>query len=109
MFLEHLLLLVKVLSLTPFCKLALKLPCFYCTHVTQVAAFRDLIHVLSYQKKRLQRSPSETPPLQQGYFGSVLYTGDFRLHSQHAEICTLQMLRDKELSRIVVPGGWVDS
>ena len=34
-----------------------------------------------------------------GYFGNILYTGDFRLHPQHSEICTLPMLRDKELSR----------
>ena len=72
MFLEHLLLLVKVLSLSPFCKLVLKLPCFYCTHVTQayekvldrfaVAAFIDLIHGLSYQKtppaESLRNSPA---------------------------------------------------
>ena len=51
------------------------------------------------KKQGLQQSPSQIPLLQ-GYFGSVLYTGDFRLHSQHAEICSLQMLRDKELSRI---------
>jgi len=43
-----------------------------------------------------------------GYFGSVLYTGDFRLHSQHAEICTLQMLRDKELSRIYLDNTYCD-
>lgn len=43
-----------------------------------------------------------------GYFGSVLYTGDFRLHSQHAEICSLQMLRDKELSRIYLDNTYCD-
>eukprot|EP00435_Cladocopium_sp_Y103_P029346 s3589_g7.t1 len=42
------------------------------------------------------------------YFGSVLYTGDFRLHSQHSEICTLQMLRDKELSRIYLDNTYCD-
>ena len=95
-----------------FWKLALEIAMFLLNTMIRKSAelacisfFVDSIHGLSYQKNMSPvRSHSESPSLQQGYFGSVLYTGDFRLHSQHAEICTLQMLRDKELSRTVLVG-----
>ena len=43
-----------------------------------------------------------------GYFGSILYTGDFRLHQKHAGIAELSMLRDKALSRIYLDNTYCD-
>ena len=43
-----------------------------------------------------------------GYFGSVLYTGDFRLHSNHSEIAILPMLREKKLTRIYLDNTYCD-
>ena len=102
MFLEHLLLLVKVLSLSPFCKLVLKLPCFYCTHVTQayekvldrfaVAAFIDLIHGLSYQKtppaESLRNSPAAARIFRQRVVHwrlSVAFAARWDLHPSDVE------------------------
>ncbi|CAK9093071.1 unnamed protein product [Durusdinium trenchii] len=43
-----------------------------------------------------------------GYFGSVLYTGDFRLHEKHQDIASLAPVRDKGLSRIYLDNTFCD-